>query len=275
MSRRKRLEAENAALIAALAAMNEPVAQELAARMQKCREHRIRRRENPVVTVVDALRTGPQFKCKTVACWCCRTAHVKRKKAQAAAVFAEANNADCSFVTVNAATPCDDLDEVGAMHTKMANDLDNVRDGLSRRDRRYARMSIFAILEVGHDGVQWHPHWHILLAHPRVDRQEVAAVLRKRFPGARRVQVQPFHSETPVRENVENCVAYAFKFDHRDWSEYASSRLFLWIRQRVALRSMCSLLRAKVKTYSPLDALSRSDSRLPISTFVEPMPVVI
>jgi hypothetical protein len=86
---------------------------------------------------------------------------------------------------------------------------------------------------------------------------------------------QPFHPETPVRENVENCVGYAFKFDHRDWSEYASSRLFLWIRQRVALRSMCSLLRAKVKTHWPLDALSRSDSKSPISTFVEPMPVII
>src|SRR4051794_25901415 len=43
MSRRTRLEAENAALIAALSAMNDETAQELAGRMQKCREHRIRR----------------------------------------------------------------------------------------------------------------------------------------------------------------------------------------------------------------------------------------
>jgi hypothetical protein len=116
--------------------------------MQRCREHRIRRRENPAVIVVDALRAGPQFKCKMVACWCCRTAQVKRKKALAAAVFADVANAHCSFVTVNAAMPCDDLDGVAAAHTKMVNDLDNLRDGLSRRDRRYARMSIFAILEV-------------------------------------------------------------------------------------------------------------------------------
>jgi hypothetical protein len=61
--------------------------------------------------------------------------------------------------------------------------------------------------------------------HPRIDRQEVAAVFRHRFPGARRVQVQPFHSESPVRENVANCVGYAFKFDHRKWSQYTSSRL--------------------------------------------------
>ena len=47
------------------------------------------------------------------------------------------------------------------------------------------------------------PHWHILLAHPRIDRQEVAAVLGQRFPGPRRVQVQPFHPQTLVRENVE------------------------------------------------------------------------
>ena len=158
---------------------------------------------------------------------------------------------------------------------KMADDLDNLRDGMSRSDRRYARMSIFAILEVEHDGVRWHPHWHILLAHPRIDRQEVAAVFRQRFPGARRVQVQPFHPKNPVSENVENCVGYASKFDHRDWSEYASSRLFLWIRQGAALRSMCSVLRARVKTYSPLDALSRSNSNSPSNTFVEPRPVVI
>ena len=64
-------------------------------------------------------------------------------------------------------------------------------------------------------------------------------------------------------------------FEHRDYGEYAASRLFLWIRQRAALRSMCSVLRAKVKTYPPLGALSRSDSNSPGSTFVEPMPVVI
>ena len=259
MSRRTRLETENAVLIAALSSMSDDTAQELAARMQRCREHRIRRRESPVITLVDAVRAGPQYKCKTVACWCCRSAHVKRKKAQAVAVFADAANAHCSFVTVNAAMPCDDLDGVAAAHTKMANDLDNLRDGLSRRDRRYACMSIFAILEVGHDGIQWHPHWHLLLAHPRIDRQEVAAVFRQRFLGDRRVQVQPFHSDNTERENVANCVGYAFKFDHRKWSQYASSRLFLWIRQRAALRAMCSVLCAKVKTYSPFDALSRSD----------------
>ena len=110
---------------------------------------------------------------------------------------------------------------------------------------------------------------------PRIDRQEMTAVFRQRFPGARRVQVQPFHPETPGSENVENCVGYVFMFEHRD-SEYAASRLFLWIRQRAALRSMCSVLRAKVKTYySPLGALSRSDTNSPSSTFVEPMPVVI
>ena len=125
VSWRHRLEAETATLIAALSAMNDETAQELADRVHRCREHRIRRRQSPVVTVVDALRAGPQFKCKTVACWCCRTAHVKRKKAQAVAVFAETANADCSFVTVNAAMPCDDVDGIAAAHSKMADDLDN------------------------------------------------------------------------------------------------------------------------------------------------------
>jgi hypothetical protein len=134
---------------------------------------------------------------------------------------------------------------------------------------------LFAILEVGHDGIQWHPHWHVLLAHPGIDRQEIAAAFRQRFPGARRVQVQPFHSANPVRENVENCVGYAFKFDHHKWSQYASSQLFLWIRHRAALRAMCSVLRAEVKTYSPGDALIRSGSKSPISPLVGPMPAVV
>jgi hypothetical protein len=72
-----------------------------------------------------------------------------------------------------------------------------------------------------------------------------------------------------------DCVGYAFKFDHRKWPQYASSLLFLWIRQRAALRAMCSVLCAKVKTYTPFDALSRSDSTSPISPLVEPMPVVV
>lgn len=275
MSRRDRLEAENATIIATLGAMNDEAAQELANRMQRCREHRIRRRETPVATVVDALRSGPQYKCKTVACWCCRTAHVRRKKTQAAAVFAEAANGECSWVTVNAAVPCADLDGVAAAHTKMMNDLDNLRHGLSRSDRRFGRMSLFAILEVQHDGAQWRPHWHILIAHPRVDRQELIAKFRERFTGPRRVQGEPFYPWLTVRENIDNCVGYACKFDHRGWPEYASSRLFLWIRQRAALRSMCCALRAKVKTVSPFDALRRSDSMSPASTFVEPMPVIV
>jgi hypothetical protein len=78
-----------------------------------------------------------------------------------------------------------------------------------------------------------------------------------------------------VHENIANCVGYAFKFDHRNWSQYASSRLFLWIRHRAALRAMCSVLRAKVKTYTPFGALSRCDSTSPISPLVDPMPVVV
>jgi hypothetical protein len=256
MKRDYRREAD---LIGMLESMNEDDARELAARMKRCRDNRISRRETPIGTYIDALRAGPQFKCHTVACWVCRTAHIRGKKEQAGRLFAASVNSDCSLVTINSAMPCADLGDVADVHRRFSVELRNFRGGLAKRDRRFARMSVFAILEVAHDGSQWRPHWHVLVAHPRVDRQEIADVFRKRFPGPRRVQVEPFKPENTVKENVENCVGYVLKFQHSDWSVYQSAQLFFWTRKRSGLRSMCVLMNSKVQTISASSILSSTN----------------
>ena len=145
-----------------------------------------------------------------------------------------------------------------------------------KRDRRFSRFSVFAIMEVAFDRGVWHPHWHVLISHPRVDRIEVAAALRKRFPGARRVQVQPFRPENTISENVENCVRYALKFDHSRWPTIRSAQLFRWIRGRAALRSMCKISKSeheKTKTRNTRYDFSKKSRNQ--HDEIEPMPMLI
>ena len=242
-------EDENARLIATLAVIGDPVAVELADRMRKCRADRHQRRgHGRPKTYVEATRAGPQFKCKTVACFACRAAHVKRKQDQAARLFDHAANADCSLITINAAEPVGTLDEVAELHRLFRATLNNWRDTAARHDRRYDGMSLYAVLEVQHDGSLWRPHWHVVTHHREIDRQMIAERARDQWPGDRRVQVKPFHEGKAVEANVMDCVGYALKFDHGSWSEFASASLFLWVRHRSALRSMCSVMKPRKDT---------------------------
>lgn len=239
-------EDENARLIATLAVIGNPMAVELANRMQRCRSDRHQRRgRGRPKTYVEAARAGPQFKCKTVACFACRAAHVKRKQDQAARLFDHAANADCSLITINAAEPVGTLNEVAELHRLFRATLNNWRDAAARHDRRYDGTALYAVLEVQHDGSLWRPHWHVVAHHRGIDRQMIAERARDQWPGHRRVQVKPFSEEKAVEANVMDCVGYALKFDHGSWSEFASASLFLWVRRGSALRSMCSAMKPR------------------------------
>ena len=65
------------------------------------------------------------------------------------------------------------------------------------------------------------------------------------YPGRRRVQAKEMDECRPLSDNIENCVGYAFKFNHGEWSEYDSAYFWWWVRQRAALRAMCFLLEKK------------------------------
>lgn len=239
-------EGENARLIATLADMKDLVAVELADRIRRCREDRHQRRgRGRPKTYVEAARAGPQFKCKTICCFACRKAHVKRKQGEAARLFENATNADCSLITINAAEPVGSLDEVAELHRLFRATLNNWRDAAARDDRRYDRMVLYAVLEVQHDGSLWRPHWHVIAHHRGIDRQMIAERARGQWPDNRRVQVKAFDLAKTVETNVEDCVGYGLKFDHRLWSEFASASLFCWIRHRSALRSMCSVVKPR------------------------------
>lgn len=268
--RRDRLEAENAELIEMLDRLNDPIARELADRMRRCRADRVRRREGGFSTVVEVMR-APQYKCKAVACWACRTAHIGRKKEQAMEVFASAANEDCSFVTVNAAAPSSDLDEVAALHRKFATDLNNLRDALARRHSRFNRLAAYAVLEVEYDATgMWKAHWHLCLWHERVDRQEVAEAFRRQWQGDRRVNVKPFDVTEHATSNARAITGYALKFHHGQWPIYAVALLWLWLRQRAALRSLCVRMNRRVQQAIHLVQPETEPIR-----YIEPMPVVV
>jgi hypothetical protein len=266
--RRDRMEAENAALIEMLGSLNDPVARELAGRMRRCRVDRIRRREGAFTTLVEVMRAR-QYKCKTVACWACRSAHVRRKKEEAKQVFLGAANEDCSFVTINAAAPALDLDEVAAQHTKFSADLNNLRDALARRDRRFNRIAVFVVLEVQYDvaSSSWEPHWHLALWHERIDRQAVALALKTRWQGYRRIHIKPFDVAKDAVGNAKDVTGYALKFHHWDWPLHAAASWWLWLRKRAALRSIC------VKIGRRTQARPFADIEEP--SVVEPMPILV
>ena len=267
-SRRDRMETDNAALIEMLSSFNDPVARELADRMRRCRADRMRRREGGFTTVVDVMRV-PQYKCKSVGCWACRTAHIRRKKEQVRQVFLCAASEDCSFITVNAAEPAPDLDEVAAQHRKFSVDLNNFRDALARRDGRFNRIAAFTVLEVQHDAVNgvWKPHWHLALWHERIDRQEVTLVFNKRWQGHRRTNVKPFDSTRDAVANAESIIGYALKSHHWEWSVYAAASWWLWLRKRAALRSICVTTNRRINANTSISTEK--------SLEVEPMPVLL
>jgi hypothetical protein len=269
--RRDRMETENAALVEMLGSLNDPVARELADRMRRCRADRIRRREGGFTTVIEVMR-APQYKCKSVACWACRTAHVRRKKEQAARIFSGATNADCSFITINAAEPVIGLDEVAAQHRKFSADLNNLRDALTRRDKRFNRIAGFVVLEVQYDAVNglWKPHWHVALWHERIDWQEVADVFRRQWQGDRRVNVKPFDEADDAASNAVAITGYALKFHHWDWSVYTAACFWLWLRHRAALRSICVQMNRRVKDSIAYTGMLRHGLKE-----IEPMPILV
>ena len=83
---------------------------------------------------------------------------MKRKQVEAARLIDHATNADCSLITINAAEPVGTLDEVGELHRLFRATLNNWRDAAARYDRRYDGMSLYAVLDVQHDGSLWRPH---------------------------------------------------------------------------------------------------------------------
>ena len=127
-------------------------------------------------------------------------------------MFSSAENDYCSLVTVNAAEPCSDLDEVAEEHKVFVTALNNFRDALVRRDKRFGVMALFAVLEVQHDPTGWRPHWHISVRHQRVDRAEISAAFRERWPGARRVNVKQFDEKQDASGNAADIAGYALKF---------------------------------------------------------------
>jgi hypothetical protein len=242
-------EAYNAKLIAELRLMGDSVSTNLAHRMAQCRADRLLRRSsrNRWATTEAMVRTG-QYKCKTVACFACRRDHVRRKIEQAADLFSmgDTDNAECSLVTINWSRPCADLDEVTAAHRKFSDDIRNWRNALIKKNRGFSRGTLLAILEVQHDGAMWRPHWHILVHHPRVDRQELRHQLKLRWNDNRQVQVKAFWDTQSASENAAGCAIYALKFDTEAWSISSAAKLHGWIRQRAALRSMTVIIRPKL-----------------------------
>jgi hypothetical protein len=74
----------------------------------------------------------------------------------------------------------------------------------------------------GHVG-SWHAHAHLAVHHPHLDRAALARAIMQRWPGARRVDVQPFDEQKSASDEAADIVGNSLQhldrmsFDQTGW----------------------------------------------------------
>ncbi|GGC46962.1 hypothetical protein GCM10011504_26780 [Siccirubricoccus deserti] len=234
ISAREQADAEMAAIFAA---SDDPALRALAERMVRCQQSRAEK--SRWRDLRDVIRVGWGYQCKTVACSACRRAHhIREWQVRVHDRFVDADNEDCSLVTVHLARVGDlnDIREVVAGARRAFRDL---RDRQARQRHRWRSVEVAGVVEVdamasgdvplllsdraamlpclpmvGAAGpVVWLPHLHAAVHHPDVDRAELRAALEARWEGPHRVDVREFHSDKLAGENAADINGYASKFD--------------------------------------------------------------
>ena len=217
-------------LIGALQELDTQPALDLALRLKSCRSARIARRGD----MVSALRWG--YRCRSVACWACARSRVKRKAGTVMRAFAEADNKDCSLLTVCLSRVLN-LEALSQVVRDVRKDVRNTRDRCAIDNRRWHDVSLCGAVEVdavgpedvillppqrralvpqlpiigeGDGSVWWLPHIHLSVHHPALDRSELLQVFRTRYPGPCRVDLKPFYAETQPQDGFTAAEVNAF-----------------------------------------------------------------
>lgn len=242
MSRRSYVtehEAEQAELLAALRADDDPVSLDLAERIEQCRDTRERLRNLPG-DLLTALRQQHQtrYRCRSPACWSCARGIVRAAGKAAADLFVDidANNENSSLVTVvlaRAGSP----EDVQAVIAGARQGLRDRRDSaVAHYGRRWHQVTMAGRVEIdvvwpdevqalGSDRRELLPtlpvfgagepwlvaHLHAAVHHPGIGRHELHEVLAEQWPGDYRVHVKPFYDYQICNENAGGVVIYPLK----------------------------------------------------------------
>lgn len=218
-------------LLSALRKIGSPDAQHLADRLHRCRAGRLARRGD----VASALRWP--WRCRSVACWACRSAITGRKSRQAHEDFEGRDNADCSYATIVLAR-VGDLSSIRDLVRGARRDVRNLRDTRSRLvGPRWRSVEFRGVVEVdaihpmdthlleenrrelipslpqigAAADVVWLPHMHLTVHHPGLDRAELHNALTRQWPGEHRVHVRAFDLDNDASVNAWQTTGYSLK----------------------------------------------------------------
>ena len=106
----------------------------------------------------------------------------------------------------------------------------------------------------------WVLHAHLSVHHPGLSRRQVGDVLRKQWPGARRVHVKAMYAENTCADNAANIQKYAVKLGGKNrlqgvevaWPTRWTAEQWLWVyRKRAGLKSLSITMSAIRNKNSP------------------------
>ncbi len=223
-------------LIAALFDSVEPVQRDLGDRLHRCQQAREARRGWRDLR--DAVSGGYPFRCRLFSCWACRRSIVRRWKDEARRQFKGAENSECSTVSIVLARTTQ-VEVIREIVAKARKDFSNLRAGMYRQSGGWRWRSILAFGMVETDAVAfddvallgpdrvallpslplaasggsewWLPCAHLAVQHPHLDRAELARSVMRRWPGSKRVDVQPFDDHQPAVESAAGVVRRALE----------------------------------------------------------------
>lgn len=229
-------------LIPELLAMgvDDPMARDLGERLRRCEEayerNRVWRTEGRVIG-----DTNIYFRCRRPACLRCRKVIVARATDKAQVRFCDVDNRDASFMTT-LLSPTAELAALPDIIKQARRKFRDRRNAAARKwscwggvgltgfvevDARFVcdiphlRPKLSAALQAltpygcgaGADRL-WIPHLHALVYHPGVSRQELLELFARDFPGPYRVNIQRFHVNKAVFDNVGRLISYGAKQAH-------------------------------------------------------------
>ncbi len=181
---------------------------------------------------------GNRFTCRKHACPACRDRSIAAERRKAERHFAGAQNTEMALLTVILGT-VRDVKDIADVMSKARKDLRNLIDAERRRSRLWDPVEVMVWLEtdacdladyarLGPDkqiqvaefmpvfaqteGVVWIPSLHgIVRFGPGLDAVRVRAAFERKWPGHKRVDVEPFWADQTLNQNLGRIINYACK----------------------------------------------------------------
>ncbi len=246
-----------------------------------------------------------QYTCRTAGCAECRGRYISKQVREATARYGQFSNSEISFasIVIGATTS---VDEVGPIFAKFRKDARNLTDANRRARPRWRALDARLWLEtdaicgadyihlgsdkkeqlgemlpmfVMNEGPVWIVTAHGVVAHPNIDRQEILAEWKRRWPGHRRCDLRSFDPTNTVATNIRRTINYSLKHECRvhvgstvdSWPERWVSEYYSylneWSRGFQSTRLALNKVKDKLPIIDNIDIVDQVDH-------TEPMPFI-